>query len=200
MVGVIIIAVGIKPAFSDNNFIIALIGFVTMRIPYVFMWFKVAYDDVDSRPMALRNALGVSFLQVAWALSMLYFQSWHIVGVLIFFELLVPYIAEHSVDGGRNNTYHFKHIEERLGLFAIIVLGESMLAVVYAFQHVVESPSADLLELAVSVVLILFSMWWLYFDDTVEEKLASEKTAFIWGYGHYFIYGFAIGRRGVNQC
>ncbi len=191
MIGVIIIAVGVKPAFLDNNFLIIMIGYVTMRVPYILMWLKVAYDDIDSRPVAIRYASGVFLVQIAWSLSILYFQNWYIFVALMSSELLIPYIAEHTVDKGRNNTYHFEHIEERLGLLTIIVLGESMLAVVYAFQHVVESPSTDLVILAFSAVLILYSMWWLYFDDTIEEELASEKKAFIWGYGHYFIYGFA---------
>ena len=191
MVGVIIIAVGVKPAFADNNFLIMMIGYVTMRVPYILMWLKVAYDDVDSRPVALRYAVGVFLVQVAWSISILYFQNWYIFIALIFFELLVPYIAEHSVNKGQNSRYHYEHIEERLGLLAIIVLGESMLAVVYAFNSVVDNFSTELATLAASAVLILFSMWWLYFDDTVEEELASESKAFIWGYAHYLIYGFA---------
>lgn len=191
MIGVIIIAVGVKPAFSDGNFLIIMIGYVTMRVPYILMWLKVAYDDINSRSVAIRYAVGVFLVQIAWSLSILYFQNWYLFIALIFFELLIPYIAEHSVDKGKNNKYHFEHIEERLGLLTIIVLGESMLAVVYAFQHVVENFSTDLVELALSSVLILFSMWWLYFDDTIEDELESEKKSFIWGYGHYFIFGFA---------
>jgi low temperature requirement protein LtrA len=191
MIGVIIIAVGVKPAFSDNNFLIMMVGYVTMRVPYVLMWLKVAYDDIDSRPIALRYAIGVFLIQIAWSISILYFANLYLFFILIFFELLVPYIAEHSVNKGKNKTYHYEHIEERLGLLTIIVLGESMLAVAYAFQYVVESFSTDLVTLAGSAVLILFSMWWLYFDDFVEEQLASEKKSFIWGYGHYLIYGFA---------
>ncbi|MBL4762379.1 MAG: low temperature requirement protein A [Gammaproteobacteria bacterium] len=191
MIGVIIIAAGVKPAFVDNNFIIMMIGYATMRVPYILMWLKVAYDDVDSRPVAIRYASGVFFVQIAWSLSILYFQSWTLFIALLLCELLIPYIAEHSVDKGQNNKYHFGHIEERLGLLTIIVLGESMLAVVYAVQHLIKDFSADLLTLSASAVLILFSMWWLYFDDTVDDALASEKKAFIWGYGHYFIYGFA---------
>lgn len=191
MIGVIIIAVGVKSAFSDGDFLIMMVGYITMRIPYILMWLKVAYDDINSRPVAIRYAVGVFLVQVGWSLSILYFANWYVFFALIFFELLVVYIAEHSVDKGKNTTYHFEHIEERLGLLAIIVLGESMLAVVYAFNSVFEHFSMDLAILAASAVLILFSMWWLYFDDTIEEKLASETKAFIWGYGHYFIYGFA---------
>lgn len=191
MIGVIIIAVGVTPAFSDSNFLIIMIGYVIMRIPYILMWVKVAYDDSASRPVALRYASGVFLVQIAWTLSILYFQNMALFVALILFEMLIPYLAEHTVDKGVNTRYHFGHIEERLGLLVIIVLGESMLAVVYAFENVLEHYSADLVTLAASAVLILFSMWWLYFDDSIEQELASEKKSFIWGYGHYLVFGFA---------
>ena len=191
MIGVIIIAVGIKPAFSDNNFLVMMIGYVIMRVPYILMWLKVAYDDQESRPVAIRYALGVFLVQIAWTISVLYLQNWYTIIALILFEILIPYLAENTVEKEKNTKYHFGHIEERLGLLVIIVLGESMLAVVYAFNKVVEHYSTDLVTMAASAVLILFSMWWLYFDDFIEDELANKKKSFIWGYGHYFIYGFA---------
>ena len=191
MIGAIIIAVGVKPAFSDENFVVMMIGYVTMRVPYILMWLKVAYDDVKSRPVALRYALGVLMVQIAWSISILYFANWYLFIALVVVELLVPYIAETSTDKGANTKYHFGHIEERLGLLTIIVLGESILAVVYAFTKLVEHYSNDLAMLTAGSILILFSMWWLYFDDALEDELASKKKSFIWGYGHYFIFGFA---------
>jgi low temperature requirement protein LtrA len=191
MIGVIIIAVGVKPAFAENDFLVMMVGYVIMRVPYILMWLKVAHDDPESYPVAIRYALGVFLVQIAWTISVLYIQSWYIIIGLIAFEILIPYLAENTVEKEKNTKYHFGHIEERLGLLAIIVLGESMLAVVYAFESVVKHFSADLFTLAVSSVVILFSMWWLYFDDSVEDILANKKKSFIWGYGHYFIYGFA---------
>jgi low temperature requirement protein LtrA len=191
MIGALVIAVGVKPAFLDNNFLIMTIGYVTMRIPYIIMWLKVAHDDAKSRPVAIRYALGVLIIQIAWSLSVLYFHNWYLFIVLVLLEMLIPYIAERSADKGKNTTYHFGHIEERLGLMTIIVLGESILAAVYAFKNVLEHFSTDLVMLAVGAILILFSMWWLYFDDAMGDELASEKKSFIWGYGHYFVFGFA---------
>jgi low temperature requirement protein LtrA len=191
MIGVIIIAVGVKPAFLENNLVIMLVGYVTMRIPYILMWLKVAYDDIKSRPVALRYALGVFFIQTSWCLGVLYFYNWYLFIVLVLFEILIPYIAEHSTDKGINTKYHFGHIEERLRLMTIIVLGESILAVVYAFEKVIEHFSTDLMMLVIASIVIIFSMWWLYFDNTLEKELASEKKSFIWSYGHYFIFGFA---------
>ena len=61
----------------------------------------------------------------------------------------------------------------------------------YAFRKVIEHYSTDLAMLAAGTVMILFSMWWLYFDDRVGEELASERKAFVWGYGHYFVFAAA---------
>ena len=191
MIGVIIIAVGVKPAFTDDNFLIIMIGYVVMRIPYVLMWLKVAYDDQRSRPVALRYAIGVTLVQIGWTLSILYFNSLNLFILLIVFELLVPYFAELATDKGVNTKYHFEHIEERLGLLTIIVLGESVLASVHAFEKVIEHFSTDLAMLVVGSILLLFSMWWLYFDDKVEAELGNKNKSFIWAYGHYFVYVFA---------
>ncbi len=191
MIGAIIIAVGVKPAFTDNNFLVMMIGYVTMRIPYILMWLKVAYDDTKTRPIAIRYALGVLGVQIVWSLSILYFANWYLFIALVVVELMVPYLAETSIDKAANTKYHFGHIEERLGLLTIIVLGESILAVVYAFEKMVEHYSSDLAMLAAGSILILFSMWWLYFDDALGDELASKKKSFAWGYGHYFVYSFA---------
>jgi len=34
-------------------------------------------------------------------------------------------------------------------------------------------------------------MWWLYFDDSIEDELGNKNKSFIWGYGHYLVYAFA---------
>jgi low temperature requirement protein LtrA len=151
-------------------------------------WLKVAYDDPKSRIVALRYAVGVTLVQLIWVLSILYFNSWILFIVLMLFELFVPYFADHAVDKGKNTKYHFDHIEERLGLLTIIVLGESVLASAHAFEKVIQHFSTDLTMLVVGSILLLFSMWWLYFDDKVETDLSSESKSFLWGYGHYFIY------------
>jgi low temperature requirement protein LtrA len=37
-------------------------------------------------------------------------------------------------------------------------------------------------------VLILFSMWWIYFDEPAHHLLGRSRTAFVWGYGHLVIF------------
>lgn len=191
MVGVIIIAVGVKQAFNDSQFFIMMIGYVVMRIPYILMWLKVANDDLESRPVALRYAIGVTLVQIAWTLSVLYFNSWILFILLLLLELFVPYFAELASKTQDNLKYHYEHIEERLALLTIIVLGESVLASAHAFEKVIEHFSVDLAMLVAGTILLLFSMWWLYFDDKVESELSNKNKSFLWSYGHYFIYAFA---------
>ena len=40
-------------------------------------------------------------------------------------------------------------------------------------------------------LLIVFSMWWFYFDRPVHDLLTSFRKAFIWGYGHYLVFAAA---------
>jgi low temperature requirement protein LtrA len=36
--------------------------------------------------------------------------------------------------------------------------------------------------------VIVFSIWWLYFDRPAHDLLTSLRRALIWGYGHYLIF------------
>jgi len=191
MIGVIVVAIGIKPAFQEQKFLYIMLGYLVMRIPYILMWLKVARDDIESRPVAIRYALGVFIVQCGWTFTVLFYQSWPIWICLLICELLVPWFAERSVAKGENTKYHAEHIEERMGLLTIIVLGESILASVNAFDNVFKHITPELGMIVSGALLILFSMWWLYFDDRLEEKLHSETTCFIWSYGHYFLFGAA---------
>jgi len=50
-------------------------------------------------------------------------------------------------------------------------------------------------HVGLSALVIVFSMWWLYFstDDHLEDD--RMHRAFIWGYGHYVVFasGAAVG-------
>lgn len=48
-----------------------------------------------------------------------------------------------------------------------------------------------LLPIIVGGLLIVFSFWWLYFERPGHEVLTSLRAAFVWGYGHYFVFAAA---------
>jgi low temperature requirement protein LtrA len=40
----------------------------------------------------------------------------------------------------------------------------------------------------VAGVVLVFSMWWLYFDTPADDLLTSLSAALRWGYGHYLVF------------
>lgn len=45
--------------------------------------------------------------------------------------------------------------------------------------------------MAASGLVIVFAFWWLYFDESVHRRLVDNRHAFVWGYGHYFVFAAA---------
>ncbi len=86
--------------------------------------------------------------------------------------------------------YHPEHIAERYGLFTVIVLGESVTAVVIAIEAGIHESEykAGPLGLAAAGIVILFAMWWVYFDKSAAGMLRTLNSSLLWGYGHYLIF------------
>jgi hypothetical protein len=101
----------------------------------------------------------------------------------------VPVWAERA----EPTTWHPQHIAERYGLLTLIVLGESILSATVAIQSALASGEAlpALLPLIIGGLLIVFSMWWAYFDRPVHDLLTSFGKAIVWGYGHYLVFAAA---------
>jgi low temperature requirement protein LtrA len=188
VVGVLILAAGIPRSF-DNEYDLSVLGYVIMRIGLVIQWLRVARSDPGHRQTALRYAIGITACQVGWILMLLMPEDvlGPVVGLLILAELSVPMWAESA----GNSTWHPRHIAERYALFTIIVLGESILAATFAIQAALDegAPLTDLLAMIVGGVLIVFSMWWLYFAKEGHRVLVDNRVGFRFGYGHYVVFG-----------
>jgi low temperature requirement protein LtrA len=162
-----------------------------MRLSLVTLWLRAASGDPPRRGCAQRYALGVPFLQVAWVALLFAPREYGLLGfwILATGEILVPAWAERAAP----TTWHPEHIAERYGLFTLITLGESILAALVAIRSATEAGASavGLLPIIVGGLLIVFSFWWLYFERAAHELLESATSAFLWGYGHYFVFGSA---------
>ncbi len=100
-------------------------------------------------------------------------------------EWSVPPFAE-SV---KTTPFHRHHIIERYGLLMIISLGEIMLSVSHGFGALYgDHPSLQAAVVAVSALVIVFSIWWVYFCEEEHLPRSDFGAAFVWGYGHVFIF------------
>jgi low temperature requirement protein LtrA len=110
-------------------------------------------------------------------------------------ELLAPILAVAALENPKV-SFHPRHIPERYGLFTIIVLGESVLAVAVGTEETDWAPPA-VLTAALGFVCAA-CVWWLYFDRVGEKGMELEPLpAFYWGYGHLLVYA-AIAAFGVG--
>lgn len=188
IVGALVIAAGVKTAFEGQNYGIMLCGYIIMRLGLVWLWIRAARGNTAHRKTATRYAIGIVTVQLVW--SFFYFISFTplwLWGVMMLLELLVPYWAEKS----SNTPWHGGHIAERYGLLFIIALGESVLSSTNGLQTAINEHHAAFGEIATVVIgalLIIFSMWWLYFHKSSHAILKKNGVGFVWGYGHFFIF------------
>jgi low temperature requirement protein LtrA len=189
--GALILAGGIPAMFETRAPNVGVVaGYVVMRLAMVVQWLRAANADPDHRVTARRYAAGIA-LDQACCIAPLFAPQWWSVAFPAFaaLELLVPAWAERSA----LTPWHPHHIAERYGLLTLIVLGESILSATSAVQAAMAAGEhlSALLPIVVGGLLIVYSMWWLYFDRPAHDLLTSFRRAFIWGYGHYFVFAAA---------
>lgn len=189
MVGALVFAAGVPQAFDDLDFRVTTVGYAVMRVSLVVQWVRVARAESGRRRLAAqRFAIGLTALQVGWAAVLALPRGWYVVAWLLLSagELLVPMWAEAAAP----TRWHREHIAERYGLFMIIVLGESVLAASTALQAVLNDGglTRPMVPVLVGALLIVFSVWWTYFERPGDHLLSTLRTAFVWSYLHLVVF------------
>jgi low temperature requirement protein LtrA len=187
--GGLLLAAGVADGFDRQDFTVVTVGYVVMRVAMVTQWLRVAHDHPAGRGTALRYAAGIAALQLGWIALLALPLSWRGPGFLLLAagELAVPVWAERS---GQPTAWHPGHIAERYGLFTLIVLGECVLAATTTVQAAIGTGglSPSLVVVAAGGLVLLFALWWSYFDRPAAEGLrASPRSAFGWGYWHLLV-------------
>jgi low temperature requirement protein LtrA len=186
--GVLVIAAGVPRAFERRDFSIATLGYTIMRVGQIAHWLRAAKNNPIHRKTALRYALGLAICQCGWIVfALVRPATW-----LPFFialaaaEMLVPIWAERPTA----TPWHPHHIAERYSLLTLIVLGECVLSTTLSIQVAVDAGhlSLRLGALIIAQIVLLYAMWWIYFDASPRQLHRTSREAFTWGYGHLFIF------------
>lgn len=199
MIGVLILAAGVPRVLDGRHFEVMVAGYVVMRVAMVGLWLRAAASHPEGRTCALRYGIGIGVLQAAWVVRLALPAKIGVptFAVLAVAEMAVPLWAEAA---GRT-PWHPRHIAERYGLFTIIVLGETLLAATVGVQTALDDTARfrDLATVVIGGLLLVFSMWWIYFDLPTERLVQHTRQAFAdrltgafaWGYGHFVVFGSA---------
>ncbi|XHS79482.1 low temperature requirement protein A [Burkholderiaceae bacterium UC74_6] len=190
MVGALVFAAGV-PDFARGDLRLPVAGYVLMRVAMIVLWLRAARHDERGRACARRYALGIFLCQCGWIALINLRQDllWPGFTLLLLAELAVPVWAERKGE----TSWHPGHIAERYGLLTLIVLGEAVSSLSMGVAAAHEGGGWDAQRLATigGGLLLLFSMWWIYFDRPSQHLLGHFRTAVMWGYGHYFVFGAA---------
>jgi len=192
LTGVLVLSAGIPNIFEeDPDFTIPVIGYLIMRAALVPMWLRVAHDHPRVRGVALRYVAGITAVQVLWVGRLwVDADTWALLTfvVLAIAEMAIPYWAENSAE--ESTPWHVEHIVERFQLFTIIVLGEVILATTQAISATLDGHglSADLSMLIAGGLLLVLSLWWVYFKRPLVDCIRG-RNGFLFGYAHYFLLG-----------
>ncbi|WP_258534857.1 low temperature requirement protein A [Streptomyces sp. PT12] len=189
--GALVLAAGVRRAFEEQDYALVTAGYTIMRLAQISQWLRAGHSHPEGRPAARRFALGLACVQTLWLLWLAVPHDWRLplFPVIAALDLAVPVLAERA----HPTPWHAHHIAERYGLFTMIVLSESVLAATTAVRTAVDEDRGDapLYAVAAGGLVTVFAMWWLYFAKPAERFLASTRAGFVWGYGHYLVFGSA---------
>lgn len=191
MGGVLVLAAGIEPAFTDENFTILILSYVVMRIAMVAQWLRASRAAGKSRRATRIYAIGIAVVQVFWLVQLAVPApiSWVVLVMLIGAELAIPIVAERI----GSTPWHPHHITERYGLFTLILLGESLLASANAIieaLHTGENRPA-LIGISALTLITTAALWWIYFWPPHYRAISTFANSLRYGYVHYFVFAAA---------
>ncbi|GBF08105.1 low temperature requirement A [Deinococcus aerius] len=165
---------------------------LTLTLLYLWAWRALPEGRELNAKYTLSFALGTAL----WALSLLLPlpERYVVWGVALALEIAATIWAYVST---RELPRQVSHMDERFGLFTIIVLGESVLAVATGGEHVQGWPSA---VVAACGLALAFAVWWLYFDyadDSVINRAIRGGTralylSFVYGYTHLLVFASIV--------
>ena len=131
----------------------------------------------EDRPLVWRYIVGFGLGIGFWLASMVVPAPWRyglwVIGLLIAF--VTPITGQALVV---KLPISMTHIPERIGLFTIIVLGESIIGVVNGLVELDWSLPSILTALL--GLTMAFSLWWLYFDSADGSPLRSMQRGKMW--------------------
>lgn len=178
-----------------------VLAYVAMKVLIAGLYARTWRDATDVRLFAGIYALGNAAGAAIWLSSLLVpvpgrYAIWVLALVV---ELATPMLAVRSSLRDAEyvpRVFHPEHIPERYGLFTLIVLGESVLAVAAGTAVTGWYPAA--VARGVFGFVIAACIWWLYFDYVGASGLRiGPRASFFWGYGHLPIYA-GIAATGVG--
>jgi low temperature requirement protein LtrA len=202
MFGVAIMAANAGDALSSRSSAGFAAAYAVLRLVLVFQYWRASRIP-HARGLAGSHAAGYGVAAALWLTSALTpLPGRFVLWVLAFaIDLGTPWLAtRHNVAVPPDAA----HLPERFGLFTLILLGESVIAVMHGIEHQ-EYWSAPAAASAFGGMAVAFGLWWWYFDAaraTSPQPVRCREDAIrlnVWSYAHLPLYlGIVIAFVGIR--
>ncbi len=185
MVAIVLIAASLTG--ESLSTMVFAIGYALARGLLVVMYYRAYRHVPETRDLVRGYLIGFGFAAVIWAAAIFVPEGARFVlwAVALAIDLATPYVMRREQ---ARVPLDISHLPERFGLFTILVLGESIAAVVAGLTHVSWSPASTLS--AALAIGIATGFWWLYFDNArgqVVRRVAAVRRTWRptgWIYTH----------------
>jgi low temperature requirement protein LtrA len=185
------------PAAAEGHGAGFALAYGALQALLALLFLRARRRQTAARAFATRYAAGDAAGAAVWLLSALapaplQYVLWA-VGMVVL--MATPPLAVAAYHG---KAFNAAHIAERYGLFTLIVLGESVVAVAAALGGEAGLGPGLAAALGFGVAACL---WWVYFGSVRWSSLTRDSLlrSFTWGYGHLFVFaGIAATAVGVH--
>ncbi|OKP94312.1 low temperature requirement protein A [Paenibacillus sp. P46E] len=171
----------------DQTYYSFLIGYVGLRAMTAVQYLFVRTKE-NGHLRATAHYLGTRFwVGLVISACSLFFDSWVRYLVLyagIALDILLPLLGRKILVKTPANTHH---LLERFSLFALILLGESVVSILAVLQSSVWTLQS--VGFAALTFVLIIAMWWQYYDNLekkVDKNVHTAGQTII--YGHLFIF------------
>jgi len=184
-------AANAKPAFDSRDSAGFGAAYAVLRAVLVVQYLR-ARRLKETRRLTTLYAVGFGAAAFLWAVAAIFpapvrFWLW---AAALLIDLGTPWLAVRHTHKCPRDA---EHLPERFGLFTIILLGESVAAVMHGMESQdMWSPSAAIS--AFTGLSLAFGYWWWYFDGArgaaKRHVTSNRKTLLfqIWTYAHLPLY------------
>jgi len=188
MVGAFLMSVTMPQVFEGQYFgFFATFGL--LRFVQAAMVWRIYRTHPESRPATYNILQGFLVAASLWMLSAFVPPLYHY--IFAFSALAVDILTPLTTGKGNSTRYlNVHHLRERLGLFLILVMGESMIVV--ALTNTAAELNITEPAVVFSGLGMMIALWWLYFGYSDMHQSVRPRNLFVFIHSHGLLFGSII--------
>lgn len=188
MVGAFMMSLTMSAVFQ-GDYMGFFLTFGALRLVQTLMLVRLYVFYPESRPKTYNILEGFLAATALWFATAFVPDPFHFVIALVALalDIFTP------LTRGKGNTTRYLnvfHLQERLGLFLMLVIGESMIVV--ALANTATNVSVAEPSIVFSGLGMMIALWWLYFEHSDERQGVRPRNLILFLHSHGFLFGCII--------